>query len=56
MAAKALIDARDAALAADMPSDAPYLTGSAKVFLETARRLNPLSPQVKVLEERLWGE
>lgn len=53
MAAQALVTARDASLAADMPSDAPYLTGSAKVFLDTARQLNPLSPQVKALEERL---
>jgi hypothetical protein len=56
MAAQALIVARDAALAAGMPSDAPYLTGSAKVFLDKARQLNPLSPQVTALEKKLWEQ
>lgn len=53
MAAKALLAARDAAAAAGMESDAHYFSESARTFLEHARELNPLSPQVEELEGRL---
>jgi hypothetical protein len=53
MAASALVDARDAALAAGMTSDADYLGQSARTYLEKARQLNPLSRQVEALEKRL---
>ncbi len=53
MAANALIAARDAALAAGRTADAEFLGDRARSFLEKAKKLNPLSPQVKVLEKRL---
>jgi O-antigen ligase len=53
MAANALVVARDAAAAAGMTADAQYLGQSARMYLEKARNLNPLSPQVKNLEKSL---
>jgi O-antigen ligase len=53
MAAQALLAARDAATAAGLSTDARVFVESAKLFLEEAGRLNPLSEQVTALRARL---
>ncbi len=49
-AAEVFLTARNAAVAAGAYSAAEELGTSARTYLEEARRLNPLSPQVKALE------
>jgi hypothetical protein len=49
-AAKMYLQARDAAAAMNSPSAAAFAV-LAKTYLDQARRYNPLSPQIKALEE-----
>ncbi len=51
--ADSLVLAKDAAVEAGAFSTAQQLATQARGFLEEARRLNPLSPEVGALEERL---
>jgi hypothetical protein len=50
-AAETFLAARDAAFAAGTNSAAEELTRSARTYLDQAKRLNPLSPQVQALEK-----
>jgi len=53
MAAQTLLTARDAATAAGKTADAKLFGQWAQTYLDQAKTLNPLSPQVKTLQAKL---